>query len=73
MFEYMIIFCVVSSLGKNTEAVCDSHTAGNYVSKSACIRQGRLRESRLRFLHRERYGGGAPVFIADYVCNEHDL
>ena len=69
----MIIFCVVSGLGKNTEAVCDSHTAGNYVSKSACIRQGRLREYSLRLLHRERYGDGATVLIADYVCNEHDL
>ncbi len=74
MFEYLILYCLVTGLGDSTQARCHMIETGSYVSKPLCMRAARLRENNLRWLHYEKYGyEDAPAFVADHYCQESSI
>ncbi len=74
MFEYLILYCLITGLGDNTQARCHMIKTGSYLNKPLCMRAARLRENNLRWLHYENYGyEDAPAFVADHYCKERSI
>ena len=78
MFEYLILYCLVTGLGDSTQARCHVIEArSNKILENQpklCMRAARLRENNLRWLHYEKFGfENAPAFVADHICQEHPI
>lgn len=77
MYEFVILYCLVTGSGTATEARCEYLGRKNFVTASACYKAGRKVEEALRANHvmtwAEVPAGQRPSFVADIVCGEQSI